>query len=908
MDFLQIFQDERFFKWTSATAVCAGLLLSILSFFLPIDAFFQLTENYAFCLLLLTGGGILSRLFEWGLVSLILSITGGLFAFVFCVENFFHLRLIDSDLLLSVNGATGIFLLNAGLLLSQEHLKAYPRLIQLGLFLSASSAAIACSAIVGYAIDLKSGYTWFHFPPMSFIFGIILFCYAGSLSLFIGTFEQTRTYFVPIAVTYFGIALSVLGAHNTLEDQRLLLQNHLHETAESLKITLSHAFQKHTDFLETFIEYYQNDVSENIWQVETKAYMMNLPGASCLQLFSKEGKLEKTSGECKNLAGFEEETTRFIQGVREVKEKMSISPIKGSAHDRYFLMLQRGPNGFLVSCVNLQMFLKALFDHTNVSHYLFVLFEGGQKKIVYNDQTRDERTDKLFSQAHLNVGGRIWQMDVFPLMEEYNIFITKLPRNVFIIGFLMALILGYALFLRQKSRYKSKQFERVNKALQDSESHLSDYSYELRRQIEALTLAKKELAAKSKSQEKLTDALKRLVEENQTAIALAEEEQQKAIRANAAKTRFLTHINHEIRTPLNSIVGFAEMMCDEVLGKIIPGEYKRYAQFIYEGGRHLASIVDDFLDFSLVDSKKIEAHPMLIDPQKLANACIALLRGQLEKKPVKLNVHIDENAPFLYVDPRHAKQIITNLLSNSVKFTDIYQDVFLIFRRGEEGGCEIIVQDTGMGIDPQHIEKIFEPFGEAHKACDGSLQSSGLGMYLIRSLTHLNKGEISVKSKPGVGTNVLLAFPEPPENAPIAEMILHKDAEKLRDQLKLPALNILAAEDNQTNQQFLKALLERNGHKVTFANNGKEAVECLKNDAYDVVLMDLQMPVLSGDDATRQIRILPSIAAKVPIIALTASTSAEDKEKIFASGMNGYLTKPVRHESLMSEIQRCLNI
>jgi len=388
-----------------------------------------------------------------------------------------------------------------------------------------------------------------------------------------------------------------------------------------------------------------------------------------------------------------------------------------------------------------------------------------------------------------------------------------------------------------------------------------------------------------------------VLEELATKLRLARRE---AEAASDAKSAFLANMSHEIRTPFHGLMGMLSLLRETGL---TPRQVD-YLRTATESADHLLALLNDILDMSQLESGRVALTQAPVDLRGLLRDVEALMRPQANAKPLALHIDADPAVPDrILADATRLKQIIFNLLSNAIKFTDrgaVVLDVRT--REGLGGEPELVfaVSDTGIGMDEATQAQLFNRFVQGDSTRSRRHGGTGLGLEISRNLARLMRGDITVRSKPGEGSCFTFHLPlqvPPPAAAPLA-------AAKAAAPASRP-LQVLVAEDHPVNRQYMAALLENLGHGAHFTTNGEEAVEALRRRRFDVVLMDLHMPVLDGVGATRAIRALPDAErSTVPIVALTADAFAETRDRCLVAGMNDFLTKPVNLERLAASLRR----
>ena len=382
----------------------------------------------------------------------------------------------------------------------------------------------------------------------------------------------------------------------------------------------------------------------------------------------------------------------------------------------------------------------------------------------------------------------------------------------------------------------------------------------------------------------------------QEAKKLAQRATRKAEDAVKAKQQFLSNMSHEIRTPMNAIIGFTKV----VLKTDLSTKQKEYLSAIKTSGDALIVLINDILDLAKVDSGKMtfEQVPFRLDLS--IPAMLHLFETKIHEKNLKLIVDFDPEIPkVLLGDPVRLHQIILNLISNAVKFTShgsITMKAKLIKDEDDSVVVEFAVIDTGIGIDKDKLEKIFDNFQQASSGTSRLYGGTGLGLSIVKQLVEPQGGKINVVSEPNSGStfSFTLAFLKTDMvPAPENELIEMFDSENR-------SINVLVAEDIPLNQLLMKTILDEFGFEMEIAENGKIAIEKLKTTKFDIILMDLQMPEVNGFEATEHIRNV--LKSSIPIIALTADVTTVDLAKCKAVGMNDYIAKPVDERVLYSKI------
>ena len=395
---------------------------------------------------------------------------------------------------------------------------------------------------------------------------------------------------------------------------------------------------------------------------------------------------------------------------------------------------------------------------------------------------------------------------------------------------------------------------------------------------------------------------------------LLEDALQLAKQNEQSKQAFFRNMSHDMRTPLNAILGSSELArqhLDE------PQRAAGYLDRIDSSGRYLLGLINDILEMARMEHGQVRLESRPFDLRKCVDDCLAAFRIQAGREGKALRENFAAGPETVVGDERRIQQILNNLLSNAFKFTPAGGEITLSVRQtesGEYGRYEFAVADTGIGMSPEFLRRIFEPYAREMRFGDRAASGTGLGMSITRSLAALMGGEIQVESEPGKGSRFTVVLPlpsaEPGQAGPAAEAAARAAARPDAGAFTLEGLSLLLAEDNEINMEITTEMLAARGVRVAQAFDGAEAVELFRQSApfaFDAVLMDMQMPGLDGCAAARQIRALPRADAQsVPIIAVTANAFAEDVAATAAAGMDAHISKPIDFKKLAQALEQLL--
>ncbi len=365
--------------------------------------------------------------------------------------------------------------------------------------------------------------------------------------------------------------------------------------------------------------------------------------------------------------------------------------------------------------------------------------------------------------------------------------------------------------------------------------------------------------------------------------------------ANLAKEEFIANMSHEIRTPLNAILGLSR----HLENRFEDEENRATLQNIIQSGKHLQSLIENVLDFSKIEAGQFELNPLKVNLQSELISVYTMLESSAKEKNIAMEKLLYGDLDVLVeIDSRRLRQILINIISNSIKFTDVGSVTLHAVAIPNHNKFEVTIKDTGIGMSKKFIERIYDKFAQEDSSPERKEQGTGLGMAITKKLIDLMGGSIEIKSAEGVGTTIRVILPFSPVTAQ-----KNSKNNELRN-VHIEEKEILVVEDNDLNVFVVCKLLSKYGVKTSVAKNGIQAIEALKQRSFDVILMDLQMPLMGGLAATQIIRL--ELKLTTPIIGLSANALEEKKSECLAAGMNGYISKPFEEDTLIETISKNL--
>ena len=515
---------------------------------------------------------------------------------------------------------------------------------------------------------------------------------------------------------------------------------------------------------------------------------------------------------------------------------------------------------------------------------------------IYKSQkNNDDITAFMFGGLIFLFGACITLLNFSSIMQPLSTAINAywfalLPQTVFFV------IAAYNQINRKTNHYMASKTVEINETESVSRLRESKESMEHERLLKVIEQERKVLGQLRKSEAKRSEEMRKAKED--------------ADLANKAKSAFLAVVTHEIRTPMTGIMGMVRLLLDTSLGK----EQKEFAQTIQDSSDAMLALLNDILDFEKIEQGKMTFENISFDLHRLIKGVSRLMNGHAVQKDIDLEIQMGGNLPrYVMGDPNRLRQVLLNLTGNAVKFTEKGTVTITVERINEtiKDGCFEIyfaIKDSGIGISEEAQKNLFNPFAQADKSISRKFGGTGLGLAISKGLIENMGSSININSKEGLGSTFFFTLQMKASSEEDQQQILEEGTNSQlpsHEDTNIKSINILIVDDNETNRKVIRGFLKKQNHFMEDAEDAQVAFKKLAQKKYDLILMDIEMPGLSGDEATKKLRQSHDPHLRnIPVIAITGNVMPNHIDRFNVAGMNGYLAKPIDPEKLNDLVKR----